>query len=170
MKLHPVRRGKRRPLTDSSAQLQEQCGLRAFHTGLYESDKYRLIRTQDPDWPWLLTRFSDGAERKLASMIEARHEFSAGVVMSIKVTFYANGRGKARCAPDPKYPDGMIIDAAKPGEQACAVDIPYPAPECGQFLVYCETCRMSMIITAAGRPDDPKSVRIPCKWGPIKSK
>lgn len=77
------------------------------------------------------------------------------------VEFRASGRGKAQCPPDPAFPDGIALDACgeRPG---CHVDLPYPAPECGHFVITCVLCRMCVAVTAAGRPDDPVSVRIPC--------
>lgn len=78
------------------------------------------------------------------------------------VRFEASGRGKAQCAPDSRYPDGVDLDPTRPGEQSCLVALPYPAPECGMFMVDCHLCRMTVAITAAGRPDDPRSVRLPC--------
>ena len=32
-----------------------------------------------------------------------------------------------------------------------------------QYLVECTICGMSVVLTTAGRPDDPKSIRMPCK-------
>jgi hypothetical protein len=81
---------------------------------------------------------------------------------AISIEFKPSGRGKARCAPNPDYPDGCSIDATE-GQTGCSVDLPYPAPECGAWIVRCAACGMSAAITAAGRPDDPRSVRIPCK-------
>lgn len=78
------------------------------------------------------------------------------------VRFKASGRGKAQCAPNPAYPDGIDLDATRPDEQTCLIALPYPAPECGYFVVDCHLCRMTIMITAAGRPDDPRSVRLPC--------
>ena len=78
------------------------------------------------------------------------------------VEFVPSGRGKAQCAPDPAYPDGIDLDVSL-GAASCKVDLPYPAPECGHFIVRCGLCGFSAAITAAGRPDDPKSVTIPCQ-------
>lgn len=78
------------------------------------------------------------------------------------IEFKASGRGKARCAPNPAYPDGKELDITE-GLQGCLVDLPYPAPECGLWLVKCHACERGIIaVTAAGRPDDPKNVKIPC--------
>jgi len=80
--------------------------------------------------------------------------------MKHKITFHASGRGKAQCPPDPDYPSGKIINVGKTPN--CVVKLPYPAPECGHFEVRCNTCSSSVVITAAGRPDDPISVTVPC--------
>lgn len=76
------------------------------------------------------------------------------------VEFIASGRGKAQFPPDPKYPNGRAIQSG--GTPACTVKLPYPAPECGCFIVKCAVCQTTMAVTAAGRPDDPISVTVPC--------
>lgn len=86
------------------------------------------------------------------------------------VEFVPSGRGQAQCPPNPHYPHGIDASAAREGEASCKVDLPYPAPECGHWVVRCRLCAMSVAITAAGRPDDPRSVTIPCqfpKGGPV---
>jgi len=77
------------------------------------------------------------------------------------IVFRPSGRGKAQCAPNPDYPNGIAIVVAE-HEPSCKVDIPYPAPECGLFLITCNICSLKIGITAAGRPDDPISVVLPC--------
>jgi hypothetical protein len=79
------------------------------------------------------------------------------------IEFKPSGRGKAKCPPDPNYPHGIEIDAAPPGTPTCIVTLPYPAPECGHWVVRCDECLMSIAITAAGRVDDPIRVRVPCR-------
>lgn len=78
------------------------------------------------------------------------------------VEFVASGRGRAQCKSDPLYPKGKDIDISE-GAPACKVALPYPAPECGVYVVTCKACGMKVALTAAGRPDDPISVTIPCK-------
>jgi hypothetical protein len=78
-----------------------------------------------------------------------------------KVTFVPSGRGKAQCAPDPNYPNGKILNA-RHEDECCEVSLPYPAPECGYFLVDCSKCGLKVMITAAGRPDDPRIAFLPC--------
>jgi hypothetical protein len=83
----------------------------------------------------------------------------------LKIGWVDYGR-KAQCEPDPAYPDGKDIlmpENDGPNRVAvCRVDLPYPATGCGLWTVECEDCGMTIGITAAGRPDDPKSVEVPC--------
>ena len=51
---------------------------------------------------------------------------------------------------------------AHPGVPSCLVSLPYPAPECGTHHIHCLICDQDIIVTAAGRPDDPISIRISC--------
>ena len=68
---------------------------------------------------------------------------------------------KAKVASNPDYPDGK--DCVIPGEPSCTTPIPYPAPECGQWILSCDECGITVAVTAAGRPDDPRSLTVPCK-------
>ena len=68
-----------------------------------------------------------------------------------------------KCAPDPGYPEGKDIDVSLGAKQACKVDLPYPAKRCGRYEIACEKCGITVAVTTAGRPDDPRSVTIPCK-------
>lgn len=77
------------------------------------------------------------------------------------VTWRGTGR-KAQCAPNPRYPDGIDLDVSN-GAVSCKARVPYPAPECGTYIVECLGCGLRVAITAAGRPDDPRSVTMPCK-------
>jgi len=85
--------------------------------------------------------------------------------VSHKVVFCPSGRGKARCPPDPAYPNGKKIDLEI--QPNCEVQLPYPAPECGQFVITCNDCKAAVIATAAGRPDDPVSITVPCDTAAI---
>lgn len=67
-----------------------------------------------------------------------------------------------QCPPNPKYPLGIDVDLAN-GAMSCKAALPYPAKRCGVYLVRCERCRCSVAVTTAGRPDDPRSVKIPCQ-------
>ena len=79
------------------------------------------------------------------------------------IEFVPNGQGKARCAPNPLYPEGIAIPMPPGCEAACLISLPYPAPECGMWEVTCATCGMCVLISAAGRPDDPISFYMPCE-------
>jgi hypothetical protein len=83
----------------------------------------------------------------------------------IDIEFIPSGRGKARCPPNPDFPDGVDIDGTGGALPACSTALPYPAPECGQWLLHCRRCAITILITAAGRPDDPRSVRLLCRKG-----
>jgi hypothetical protein len=78
------------------------------------------------------------------------------------IEFVRSGRGKAQCAPDPAYPQGVDVDVSGGAENSCTAQLPYPAPECGHFLVRCRLCKYSVAVTAAGRPDDPRTLKMPC--------
>jgi hypothetical protein len=49
--------------------------------------------------------------------------------MTIDIQFNDSGR-TATQPSNPKYPDGIDVSVAKPGEKACCWSIPYPAPRC----------------------------------------
>lgn len=78
------------------------------------------------------------------------------------IEFVPSGRGKAQCPADPQFPNGIQVGVLN-AELSCLVKLPYPAPECGHFRIECHSCNMTLAITAAGRADDPFSVRVPCK-------
>lgn len=64
--------------------------------------------------------------------------------------------------PNPAYPDGIDIDLSA-GALGCWVDLPdYPAPSRGAWLIECKKCGHRAVVTAAGRPDDPRRVKQPC--------
>jgi len=78
----------------------------------------------------------------------------------MRVKFLSRNR-KAQCQPNPAYPNGIDLDCGE--RPACKADLPYPAPCVGLWYVECKLCHTNAAITAAGRPDDPKSVMIPCR-------
>jgi hypothetical protein len=65
--------------------------------------------------------------------------------------------------PNPAYPNGIDIDTTEPGQPTCKTLLPYPAKRCGLYHVKCDICGMSYVVTTAGRPDDPRSLTMPCK-------
>jgi hypothetical protein len=64
--------------------------------------------------------------------------------------------------PNPSYPNGIKIDLTK-GQKGCRTEVPYPSPRCGYLHVECRDCGSNALVTVAGRQDDPRSVKIPCK-------
>jgi hypothetical protein len=74
-----------------------------------------------------------------------------------------------KCPPNPAYPNGIDLEGAKElGVPTCRTELPYPAKRCGYYLVECNICGHTTLITTAGRPDDPRSVLIPCKMKATK--
>jgi hypothetical protein len=65
--------------------------------------------------------------------------------------------------PDPRYPNGIDLDLSEGASATCLTALPYPAKRCGYFLIACDECDFSGIITTAGRRDDPRSAKIACK-------
>lgn len=65
---------------------------------------------------------------------------------------------------NPAYPLGIDLDAAAGTEHACKESLPYPARRCGVYVVTCNLCMLRVGITTAGRPDDPRSIRLPCRF------
>lgn len=78
-----------------------------------------------------------------------------------KIT-WIDGAREPHCVPDPRYPDGIDFDASNGREPTCTVALPYPAIRCGHYNVHCQKCRLVVAITTAGRPDDPRSLKLAC--------
>jgi hypothetical protein len=85
-----------------------------------------------------------------------------GELKMLNVKWHDAGR-EPKSAPDPDFPTGTDIDVTEGATATCKTDLPYPARRCGQYLISCSDCGMNVLITTAGRPDDPRSIRIPCK-------
>lgn len=87
--------------------------------------------------------------------------------MTFTVRFLDAGR-EPQCKPDQKYPDGIHIDL-RPADKrtslhsSCCYNVPYPAPRCGSYVVTCDSCGYRAVVTVAARPDDPRTVTLPCK-------
>jgi hypothetical protein len=79
-----------------------------------------------------------------------------------KIKWLDRGR-EPKCPPDPAYLKGIDIDSSGGAARACKTELPYPAKRCGVYYVECEICGTNAAITTAGRPDDPRSVTLPCK-------
>ena len=67
-----------------------------------------------------------------------------------------------RVAANPDFPDGIDMDGGE--RPACRVELPYMTKtNIGLWLVVCEKCQSNALITMASRPDDPRSLMLPCK-------
>ena len=84
-----------------------------------------------------------------------------------KIDWIDRGR-EPQCAPDPAFPNGKDLPAPFGATQTCKADLPYPAKRCGLFYVECKVCGTNAMITTAGRPDDPRSVTLPCDRGTVQ--
>lgn len=80
----------------------------------------------------------------------------------MRVTWHDLGR-EPQNPPNPAYPKGIDVDCSAGAQATCTERLPYPAKRCGQYLVVCETCRQRIVVTTAGRADDPRSVKIACR-------
>lgn len=81
---------------------------------------------------------------------------------AFKIEWIDAGR-EPQCAPNPDYPDGIDVDYSGGAKSACTVKIDYPAKRCGHYTIKCQRCGSSLVCSTAGRPDDPRSVKLPCK-------
>ena len=72
-----------------------------------------------------------------------------------------NGRAP-QCAPNPAFPNGIDVDVSDGASKTCSIDLPYPAPRCGAYVIRCDRCQLVTAITTAGRPDDPRNVTLAC--------
>jgi len=71
-----------------------------------------------------------------------------------------------KVAPNQAFPDGVDIDLTLGRDgPSCTVALPYPTGKTniGAWLIVCRMCRLRVGITAASRPDDPRSVKLACK-------
>ncbi len=82
--------------------------------------------------------------------------------MTIDVKFNDSGR-KAQNPADSRYPNGIDVSAAQPGQKSCCRNLPYPAPGVGTYSVRCTKCNFTALVTVAGRADDPRTITLPCK-------
>lgn len=85
---------------------------------------------------------------------------------NLAIKWLDSGR-EPKCAPDPRFPNGVEFDASNGAENSCQTSLPYPAQRCGYYLIECALCKNSVLISTAGRVDDPKHIKIPCL--PVKA-
>jgi hypothetical protein len=81
--------------------------------------------------------------------------------MTLRAVWFDEGR-TAQFAPDPHYPLGLEVDLSR-GQPSCTVSLRYPAPRVGKWIIRCDVCGFLGIVSAAGRADDPHTVRVACK-------
>lgn len=81
-----------------------------------------------------------------------------------KVRWEDSGK-EPQCSPNPDYPDGINVDVSGGAEKTCLVELPYPAMRIGRYKVTCPVCGATAGCTTAGRPDDPKSIKMACRIG-----
>ena len=89
-------------------------------------------------------------------------------ITNLNVKWFDEGRDPV-CAPDPSIPNGIDLDCSGGARRSCQVKLPYPAPRCGKHVVDCPVCGLVAIASAAGRPDDPRSLKVACKIAETKS-
>lgn len=80
----------------------------------------------------------------------------------IKVRWIDGGRSATQPA-NPQFPDGFNLDISKGSERSCTARLPYPAARCGIWEIEFDACQLKAMVTAAGRADDPRSLRIACR-------
>jgi hypothetical protein len=85
-------------------------------------------------------------------------------VPHLKITWIDRGYEPKQPA-NPDYPHGIDVDLTGGDRLArsCKAELPYPAKRVGYYAVSCAGCGFRTIVTTAGRPDDPRSVKLPCK-------
>lgn len=74
-----------------------------------------------------------------------------------------DGGRMPQVAPNPNYPDGIDLDVSGGADDACCTALPYPAQRIGFYTVECRVCGIRVACTTAGRPDDPRSIKVACK-------
>ena len=67
-----------------------------------------------------------------------------------------------QCKPDPEFPDGKDLDCSFGSDVTCEVMLPHPAKRCGVYVIECSICGRVIAVTTAGRPDDPRNVKMAC--------
>ncbi|MCY4471136.1 MAG: hypothetical protein OXC08_20665 [Thiotrichales bacterium] len=82
--------------------------------------------------------------------------------LHFNIVWHDRGR-EPRQPPNPEYPEGIDLDGAGGVTPACTTPLDYPAKRCGYYSVECTRCGVHVMVTTAGRPDDPRSLTIPCK-------
>lgn len=89
-------------------------------------------------------------------------ERTAGTEDKFIVRWVDSGR-EPLCGPNQNFLEGRDLDVSKGEERACVLELPYPAPRVGTYVIECRKCGLAIGFTTAGRPDDPRRVKFACK-------
>lgn len=83
-----------------------------------------------------------------------------------EIRWFTRG-GPPKGKPNPAFPKGVDLDISEGAERACSTPLPYPTghKSIGTWEVHCLTCGRRAMVTAASRPDDPRSLKIACLGG-----
>jgi hypothetical protein len=65
--------------------------------------------------------------------------------------------------PNPAFPNGVDVDLSGGAIKTCKTALTYPARRIGGYSVHCLTCGLRVYVSTAGRNDDPRSVKLPCR-------
>lgn len=98
---------------------------------------------------------------KRAGELDAATRVLPALAENFEITWIDGGR-EPRCAPNPDYPNGKDCDGSMGAKVTCTAQLPCPAKRCGHYIVKCKTCGFTAAVTTAGRPDDPRSIKLPC--------
>ena len=82
--------------------------------------------------------------------------------MTDKDIQWINSGREPKNPSNPGFPSGIALDLARGAKPSCLIKLPYPAKRVGHYLIKCKTCGWTGVVTTAGRPDDPRSVKVPC--------
>jgi hypothetical protein len=81
---------------------------------------------------------------------------------NLTVEWIDRGR-EPQVKPNPEFPNGVDLDISKGKAVTCQTALPYPARRCGYYVVSCSLCDLRVCLATAGRPDDPRSIKVACK-------
>jgi hypothetical protein len=77
---------------------------------------------------------------------------------------WIDGKKEPQVPADANYPRGITLDLrATRKPPFCETDLPYPARRIGFYAIECTKCGLSVMVTTAGRADDPCAVIVTCK-------
>jgi len=80
---------------------------------------------------------------------------------NLKAT-WIDGKRWPQNPTDPAYPNGIDLPCPDPALPSCRMALPYPARRIGHYVIECSTCGITVVVTTAGRADDPRSVAVNC--------